>query len=55
MADVELAEKQRLTDEEIVTIPKNLVLDQSSINVAFAYYVRNAGSTCNSENTLIVV
>ena len=41
MADVELAEKQRLTNEVIVTIPKNLVLDQSSINVAFSLTLRN--------------
>jgi hypothetical protein len=33
----------------------SLVLDQSLINVAFAYYVRKAGSKRNSENTLIVV
>jgi len=33
----------------------SLGLDQSLINVAFAYYVRKAGSKRNSENTLIVV
>jgi hypothetical protein len=34
LADVELAEKQRLTDEVIETIPKNVVLDQMPINAA---------------------
>jgi hypothetical protein len=36
LAAVEFAEKQRLTDEVIVTIPKNLVLDLISINAAFS-------------------
>jgi len=43
LADVELAEKQRLTNEVIVTIPKNLVLDHSSIDVAFSLILRNLG------------
>jgi hypothetical protein len=34
LADVELAEKQRLTDEVIETIPKDLVLDQTPIDAA---------------------
>ena len=33
----------------------SLGLDQSLINMAFAYYVRKAGSKRNSENTLMVV
>jgi hypothetical protein len=43
LADVELAEKQRLTDEVIVTIPKNLVLDQCLINAAFSLTLRHLG------------
>jgi hypothetical protein len=34
LADVELAEKQRLTEEVIETIPKDVVLEQMPIDAA---------------------
>jgi hypothetical protein len=53
LADVELAEKQRLTNEVIVTIPKNLVLNMAINSIIIRLQMIMADEINNNNNNNI--